>query len=112
MNLDRALNILAFVPLGALAASLPNRSSRRALLARAAAGAFALSLAVETAQAFLPSRFPSSADVLLNTLGAFLGAVAAIRLRGRRAAGANRERPRERGGAASDRASSTGGEGT
>jgi glycopeptide antibiotics resistance protein len=45
---------------------------------------------IEVGQLLLPSRFPSTADVLLNSGGAALGAaaVAALsRMRGRRAIG-------------------------
>ena len=37
----------------------------------------AFSLAIETAQYFLPSRSPSASDVLMNALGSGLGAVLA-----------------------------------
>jgi glycopeptide antibiotics resistance protein len=87
---DRVTNVLVFVPFGALAVLLPQRAAAWNVLARrVAAAAFAVSVTVETAQLFLPSRFPSTADVLLNTLGAWLGAsvVAAVARRVRAAEG-------------------------
>jgi glycopeptide antibiotics resistance protein len=97
---DRITNVLAFLPVGALAVLLPQRAGDWSVrVRRAAAVALAASAVVETAQLFLPSRFPSTADVLLNTLGAWLGAavVAALARRergageGRRSGGPVRE---------------------
>jgi VanZ family protein len=57
---------------------LPQRTPAwRVRARRAAVAAFAVSAGIEAAQLFLPSRFPSTADVLLNTLGAWLGAAVA-----------------------------------
>ena len=73
---DTGLNILVFIPLGALAALMP-RSGTRTMrrVARAGAVGFALSLLIETAQYFIPARFPGTSDIVLNTFGACLGAV-------------------------------------
>jgi glycopeptide antibiotics resistance protein len=72
---DRGLNLVIFAPVGALLALLakPGTSLKRRV-ARATALGFAASVGIEAAQLFLPSRFPSTADVLLNTIGAFLSA--------------------------------------
>lgn len=81
---DRITNVLAFLPFGVLAVLLSQRGATWSVrVRRVAAAAFAASAAIEAAQLFLPSRFPSTADVLLNTLGAWLGAAAAAALAGR-----------------------------
>lgn len=73
---DRVVNVLGFFPLGVLGALLPARGATRTARAlRLARYAFGLSFSIELAQLFLPSRFPSTADLLLNTGGAWLGAV-------------------------------------
>jgi hypothetical protein len=41
---------------------------------------FGLSLVIETAQYFIPARFPGTTDLLLNTLGACLGGLVAAGL--------------------------------
>jgi hypothetical protein len=85
--MDAALNLLGFVPLGALIAVRP--SSRRATrdvsrgastrrVCEALALAALLSFAIEWAQISLPSRDSSLYDWLLNALGGTLGAVAAL----------------------------------
>lgn len=71
---DRGANIILFLPVGGLVALLLERRGRLAVRVATALG-FAASLAIETAQLFIPSRFPSTADVLCNGLGAWLGAV-------------------------------------
>ncbi len=74
---DIALNILAYVPLGALAC-LYFRQARGAAgaIPRAAALGAAFSFAMETCQLFIPNRVASIYDVLANSGGAFLGALA------------------------------------
>lgn len=75
---DVSINIAAYVPLGLLlsigcgARHGPARGAAIATLA-----AVALSLAMEAAQMFLPSRIASNVDLLANSLGALLGAMAA-----------------------------------
>ncbi|QIG39902.1 VanZ family protein [Microbacterium sp. 4R-513] len=69
---DRVLNTLLFIPLGAtLALLLGRRSWPLAIVA-----GFALSAAVEYAQATIPGRVPDPDDVVWNTTGAAAGAVA------------------------------------
>lgn len=75
---DVMVNVAAYVPLGLLASIGcgarygPARGALAAALAVAA-----LSLAMEAAQMFLPSRIASNVDLLANSLGALLGAMAA-----------------------------------
>jgi glycopeptide antibiotics resistance protein len=76
-------NVAAFVPLGAAlaVATLPKRaaaggqtrSDRRRWLIVVAAG-FLLSLSIELAQLAIPTRATDVDDVILNTLGAAVGA--------------------------------------
>lgn len=77
---DLAVNTLAYLPLGFLwSAALSARlAPAGALLAAALLGA-SLSLGIETAQNFLPSRVPSNLDLACNVLGACLGAAAGQR---------------------------------
>lgn len=71
-DIDDVLNVLLFVPLGAtLALLLARRAWPVAILA-----AFALSAAVELAQRSIPGRVPDGDDVLWNTVGATIGALA------------------------------------
>lgn len=82
MAFDVAVNVLAYVPLGFLAALAVG--PRLHPLAAAAAGTMAgaaLSLGMELAQAFLPGRVSSNLDLLTNAAGALLGAVVAARAR-------------------------------
>lgn len=75
---DVVLNIVAYLPLGAmLFASLRARLSPAAAYLAATLLAGLLSVALESAQMFLPSRIASNLDVLTNTLGAAIGAFGA-----------------------------------
>jgi hypothetical protein len=71
-DLDRVLNTLLFVPLGATLAVLVGRR----LWPLAMLVGFAMSTAVVYAQAGIPGRVPDQEDVLWNTCGAVLGALA------------------------------------
>ena len=77
--IDLALNVMGYMPLGFLVAliALSFSSSRSAALAATVAGA-ALSLTMESLQAFLPARVPSNLDLLSNGLGALAGAMFAV----------------------------------
>jgi len=74
-----ALNVLMFVPLGAL---LHHHEARRravslpVVMLLAGTAGLLISLTVEYAQAFLPSRESSLIDVLANTTGALVGVTA------------------------------------
>lgn len=71
---DIVVNVLAYLPLGALVVLglYPRVQSGWALLC-ALLGAAALSLGLETVQNFLPQRHASTLDLTANTLGAFAG---------------------------------------
>lgn len=75
---DVIVNVAAYVPLGLLASigwGARFGPARGALAAALAAAA--LSLTMEAAQMFLHSRIASNVDLLANSLGALLGAMAA-----------------------------------
>src|SRR5688572_9387781 len=75
---DVMLNIVAYLPLGAmLFASLRPGFSPAAAYILATLLAALLSVALEGVQMFLPSRIASNLDVLSNTLGAAIGALGA-----------------------------------
>jgi VanZ family protein len=75
---DIAVNVAAYAPLGFLLAIgfSARGGAARGVVAAVTAGA-ALSLAMELLQMFLPARIASNVDLLANTAGALLGAVAA-----------------------------------
>ncbi|MCK6458683.1 MAG: VanZ family protein [Planctomycetes bacterium] len=82
---DFALNIVLFLPAGALQALLGRRASA------STAAAALLSLAIEAAQMWIPHRHPSQLDVLANAVGALAGAFAiGLMTRGRDPATAGR----------------------
>jgi hypothetical protein len=74
---DVLLNVLGFMPLGFLwvrwVAGAFGWRPGKAVLTAVLCG-FAISLAIETTQVFLPSRVSSQMDVVCNTLGMLLGA--------------------------------------
>ncbi len=71
-------NILVFLPVGmAVALAMSTHSRFRALLWGTLAG-FGLSLSIELAQLFIPSRYTDWRDLWLNTVGALLGAVVGV----------------------------------
>ncbi len=75
---DVAVNVAAYIPLGLLLSigcGARYGPARGALIATFAAAA--LSLAMEAAQMFLPSRIASNVDLFANGLGGLLGAMAA-----------------------------------
>lgn len=73
---DLGANFLGYLPLGLLCALClgARRSPAQLVLAGALAGG-ALSLALETVQAYLPARIASNVDLLVNFAGAAGGAV-------------------------------------
>jgi VanZ family protein len=94
---DVLLNIAAYVPLGFLLAhALRVRLGDRLAVAAAALLAAALSTTMETLQAYMPGRIASNVDVLTNSIGGVIGALAAplfapTRALGRRLARLRRE---------------------
>ncbi|HUN67326.1 MAG TPA: VanZ family protein [Burkholderiales bacterium] len=103
---DLLSNFLGYVPYGLLCVlALRQRlAGGGAVLVAAASGAI-LSLVLEAAQSFLPTRIPSNLDVLANLAGACAGALAALVLAPRLAAGGPLRRVREQAfapGAAAD----------
>ncbi len=74
--IDAVLNFSGFIPLGAVICfwlrQLPSLSGKYAALV-CVAFCFFLSLSIEIAQAWLPNRFSSLSDLVLNTLGAWSG---------------------------------------
>lgn len=80
---DLAANVAAYAPLGALGvlALAPRLRGAAAALA-VVLGAALVSTAMEAAQGYLPSRFPSIADVVCNIAGAAAGALVALALSG------------------------------
>lgn len=75
---DVASNIFAYVPLGCLLALTALRTGRsRQTVARATLVCVVLSFFMETLQSYLPARVPSNVDLVLNSIGGWLGASAA-----------------------------------
>jgi VanZ family protein len=71
---DLVVNVIAYVPLGALIVlALYPRLRGFAAAAVAATGGLLLSGAIEGGQTFLPSRIPSNLDLLTNAVGALAG---------------------------------------
>ena len=86
---DVIVNILGFTPLGFLCALLllKRKHDRRVgAVAAAVMLGFCLSLAIEAAQAWLPSRDSSLLDLALNSFGTGAGAAVAVVFFGRRTA--------------------------
>ncbi len=77
---DVTINVLGYMPLGALLAlSVLRARARHPVLLPLLLGML-LSLAMETLQSYLPERVPSREDLLFNTVGAGLGACATLLL--------------------------------
>ena len=76
---DVAINLVGYAPLGGLLALsvLRTRSSKHPVLLPLLFATL-LSLAMESLQTYLPTRVPSKEDWLLNTAGAWLGAVGTL----------------------------------
>lgn len=81
---DIVLNVLGFLPFGfVIAAAWPVRWPRLAVIGLSTLAGAALSLSLESAQTFLPTRVASNVDLGANAIGALLGAIAGVSL-GRR----------------------------
>ena len=78
---DLAANFLGYLPFGLLCALAlyPRYSLRGALVGALLAGG-ALSLALETAQSYLPARIASNLDLFANIAGSAAGGIAGARL--------------------------------
>ena len=90
---DVAINILGFVPFGFMAyryrrLARPDIRNRNIVWA-ICVGAI-ISLAIELIQVWLPNRTSSATDLFCNTLGTFLGALLAAKLRSRTSSAENR----------------------
>lgn len=80
MLADNALNVIVYVPFGALFYLTAARRSRVFALVIPAIAAFLLSCCMETMQLFAPGRVTSLIDVLCNTAGAVVGEAGALLL--------------------------------
>jgi VanZ family protein len=76
---DFSLNILAYLPLGFLLAYMMrgHRSAPRVLFLSTFSG-LVMSLSMEYAQMYLPTRVSSNTDLISNVLGTFIGAICAL----------------------------------
>ncbi len=70
---DGLLNVIAYLPLGLFTGLVPRRAHPWKRTAAGALAGFALSFAMESAQAWLPTRDASLIDWITNTSGAALG---------------------------------------
>ena len=78
---DFVTNLIVYIPFGfAFAMMLSKRSSGLLRIIAATGAGFLFSLSLEVCQGLLPGRVSSLYDLLLNTIGAALGAVAALSL--------------------------------
>ncbi|HKO67069.1 MAG TPA: VanZ family protein [Burkholderiaceae bacterium] len=77
-NFDLVVNVLAYLPFGALLvfALHPTKRGLTAVVI-AMSVAFVVAAFIEAGQSFLQTRIPSNLDLLTNTAGATLGALAA-----------------------------------
>lgn len=75
---DVAVNILAYAPLGFLVTLCGTGRSAHLRLLQATGAAALLSMAMEAMQMFIPTRDASAMDLLCNTAGAAVGALAAL----------------------------------
>lgn len=94
-DLERIMNVILFIPVGAGVAAVLGRGLGRSLTA--ASVGVALSIAVEAAQESIPGRVPDVEDIVWNGLGVLLGVLAVVVLRMlHSAAGSSRARARAR----------------
>jgi VanZ family protein len=72
---DLSLNLVLFIPLGMLARRSLHHAgvAPLATLLATVGGSMALSLSMETLQHFIPGRYSSLVDVLMNSGGAVIG---------------------------------------
>jgi VanZ family protein len=80
---DFTINLFGFVPLGFVLANVlssTNKSSGKQVLFYVIVLGFGVSLFIEITQAWLPSRSSNLHDLVLNTLGTWIGAIIARQL--------------------------------
>jgi len=77
VRFDVAINVIAYAPFGLLLALIGRRRPAVRLTTAIGVGTL-LSFAMESAQTFLPTRDASSVDLISNSLGTTIGAVAAL----------------------------------
>ena len=79
---DLAVNVIGYVPLGALAvlALYPRLRGGAAILMASVAGVL-LAMLLEAVQSYLPSRVPSNLDLMTNGSGMLIGAIVGEALR-------------------------------
>jgi glycopeptide antibiotics resistance protein len=70
---DFIINIILFIPVGFLFA-LTRRSGEDTIIVVPLVFGVLFSLLIESAQQFLPDRFPQVSDIITNGIGAWLGA--------------------------------------
>ncbi|MEO8487451.1 MAG: VanZ family protein [Betaproteobacteria bacterium] len=73
-SFDVIANLIAYLPFGAFVALIPRRAAPALRIAIGTAAGFALSLAIESLQAWIPPRDANVVDLVSNTLGALAGA--------------------------------------
>ncbi|MBN1993111.1 MAG: VanZ family protein [Anaerolineae bacterium] len=78
-------NIMVFVPLGVGLAGILYRSNPWPTIRRVALLGFLFSLAIELSQLAIPSRATDVDDLIFNTLGATLGTLGLVALKGQQA---------------------------
>jgi hypothetical protein len=84
-DLERIMNVMLFIPVGAGLAAVLGRGLGRTLTA--ASVGVALSIAVEAAQESIPGRVPDGEDIVWNGLGVLVGVLAVVAVRTLRGAG-------------------------
>jgi VanZ family protein len=75
---DVVINVVAYAPFGLAVALVGARTAPPARFVIGTLGGAMLSLCMESAQMFLPTRDASTIDLLSNTVGAALGALIAV----------------------------------
>jgi glycopeptide antibiotics resistance protein/uncharacterized membrane protein len=76
---DFIINIILFIPVGFLFA-LTRRSGEDTIIVVPLVFGVLFSLLIESAQQFLPDRFPQVSDIITNGIGAWLGSFIFVRL--------------------------------
>ncbi len=85
--IDILINLFGFIPLGFILVSVIKEyctMSLKQVVLISVLFCFFTSLFIEVTQAWIPSRSSQSLDLILNTVGGFLGALAAVKARGQR----------------------------